>query len=260
MTDLCMTLPISISDPTSDTSIWCYRALHRFLECAYGLTSQNCGESGKSASEFLRTYTEKAVGSLITSTCRKFPTGNELTVPDSRVVEIDVGDGLREVGIQQDIVVTTMLFQTSTRPSRASRKGLKKNEGRRNKGTTPLWGGVTPSPSRSAITSDKSQKTSGQKAASINPTGGATSQIYDFPFLRELPILLAIVTCAKLWIWLEIGSMKLESGHSPGVNVNFFCIRNSNNIWMDEVGNSVLLRKTNVELLCCTVFPTCGCC
>ncbi|XP_055338114.1 uncharacterized protein LOC129588111 isoform X2 [Paramacrobiotus metropolitanus] len=127
-------------------------ALHRFLECAYGLTSQHCGENGKSASEFLRTYTEKAVGSLITSTCRKFPAGNKLTNSNNRVVEIDEEDGLREVSLQDDL--TTVLISTTTtmRPTRPSRggggqgKGSKKGEGRsRSKATPPHRGaGVTP--------------------------------------------------------------------------------------------------------------------
>lgn len=117
-----------------------YRALHRFLECAYGLTSQHCGENGKNASEFLRSYTEKAVGSLITSTCRKLPAGNRLGSGDNRVMEIDEADGLREVSVEEH--VTTILLSTSTKPTRPSRRGSKKGaEGRRSKATTtPLPG------------------------------------------------------------------------------------------------------------------------
>ncbi|GAU93399.1 hypothetical protein RvY_05347-2 [Ramazzottius varieornatus] len=110
-------------------------ALHRFLECAYGLTSTHCGANGKSASEFLRTYTEKAVGSLITSTCRKFPVDAKSTALDHRIVEIDESDGLREVGVTENDI-TTLTFPTTVKTPRPTRpRGSKKGEGRKTRST-----------------------------------------------------------------------------------------------------------------------------
>lgn len=147
------------------------RALHRFLECAYGLTSQHCGDKGRSASEFLRTYTEKAVGSLITSTCRKFPAGAKEPNYPGKVVEVDVADNLREVNVQED--ETTVRSLTSTRPPRVSRPRGPKKEGRRSKSTAP--GNTATTPMSRGPDSARSQQTSG-------PNGAASPGLYRQSF------------------------------------------------------------------------------
>jgi hypothetical protein len=163
-----------------------FRALHRFLECAYGLTSQHCGDKGKSASEFLRSYTEKAVGSLITSTCRKLPTDSKSQSRYSnRVVEIDEADGLREVNVQED--ATTAILPTSTRPPRSQKsRGPKKDgAGRRSKSTLPDNTATTPR-SRLAANPDpaRSQQASqtDQNSPKKNAAAPSTRHFWS-PFL-----------------------------------------------------------------------------
>ncbi|OQV24256.1 hypothetical protein BV898_01796 [Hypsibius exemplaris] len=175
-------------------------ALHRFLECAYGLTSQHCGDKGRTASEFLRSYTEKAVGSLITSTCRKFPTDQSSRYHaggNGRVTEIEEAVGLREVNIQE--YPTSVFYPTSTRPPRSSRRGGGgKKEGRRSKSTLAGGQATTPMSRSKSSDPDAARSSSGgpSSAQSTEPKKSAAVRRTNLPSVWAafvLPLLLVII-------------------------------------------------------------------